>query len=165
MTIQEELLSYLIDTYGDIAASEPKEGNYRYAYAFDYAPHPMALTVDYLTKESEITITLRFMNDYTSLVEDEDKAHKILMYLDVFYGEPRVKLIDGKLTIKADYVFTPSTFNIDAFSSKLDTIEQMSIEVNDMLTTEDFYRDYYLDALYSGKIFEEKFKGDTLFDQ
>ena len=120
ITIYKDVLNYLRDKYGDIAASEPKEGNFRFTYAFDYAPHPMALTIDYLTEESEITITLRFMNDYTSLVSNENKAHKILMFLDVFYTEPRVKLNEGKLTIKADCVFTPSDFDIDVFSSKLE---------------------------------------------
>lgn len=125
----------------------------------------MLLFVDYLTKATKITIALSFDNAYKTLVNDDDKAHKILMYLDVFYAGPHSEVVDDKLVISAAYNFTSDSFTIDHFSSKLDIIEQMAIEVNDILSTDDFYEDTYQDALYRGTIFEEKLKDDALFDK
>ncbi|OJF94702.1 hypothetical protein [Alkalibacterium sp. 20] len=165
MTIQTDLLTDLTDTYGDVIYRETSEGNHRYKFNFDYTSNPMLLSVDYLAQASKITIALSFINDYNSLVKDDDKAHKILMYLDVFYAEPRVEVSDGKLIVWEDYAFTSSTFNIEDFSNRLETIEKMAIEVNDMISTDDFYEDTYQDALYSGTIFEEKFKDDAFLDK
>lgn len=164
MTIQEKILTYLTKTYGKPLYSETTEGNTMYEFHFDYMSNPAVLTVAYLKKAAKVTVTISFVGDYYSLV-DIDKGQKILMYLDVFYAEPRVELIEGKLTLQTDYTFTSAPFVIDDFSSRLDLIEHMAIEVNDILEADDFYDDAYQDALYSGNIYEERLKDQTHPDE
>lgn len=142
MIIRDKLLNYLTYTYGDIILIKTGEGTYRYTYNFYYMSNPMVLAIDHSTKESKLSIKLSFMDDYKSIVENDEKAEKILKYLEVFYEEVDVEVIDGKLIISSEYTFNPFTLNLDIFSSKVDTLEQIGRDVNDMVSTDRFCEDW-----------------------
>lgn len=139
MIIRDKLMDQLTYIYGDIILTKTSKGTYRYRYNFDYTNNPMELTVNYLTAESKLEIKLTFLDDYKSIINNDKKANKILKYLEVFYKEADVQINDRKLVISSDYTFNPFTFDIDSFSHKVDTIEQMGRDVNDMVSTTKLY--------------------------
>lgn len=159
-----EMMSFLNKLYGEIEITELPEGNYQYAYTFDYAEYQRTLEITYFPETSKITLTLRFLDDYKEMVTfDDDIAYKIMMYLEVFYPIPHVEVSQGKLTLSDTYTFTPTSFDINDFSEAINTLEQMAREVSDMVSRNDFYDDHYQDALYRGTIHKEMLKDDFLF--
>lgn len=159
-----EILSFLTKLYGEVRINESPEGNFYYTYLFDYADNQRVLEIAYLPETSQTTLTLRFLDDYKEMVAfDDDIAYKIMMYLEVFYATPRVEVDQGKLTLSDTYLFSPNTFDINAFGERLNTLEQMAREVSDMVSSTDFYDEHYQDALYKGTIHKEMLKDDFLF--
>ncbi|MDN6294687.1 MAG: hypothetical protein L0J40_08710, partial [Alkalibacterium sp.] len=67
-----EMMSFLNKLYGEIEITELPEGNYQYAYTFDYAEYQRTLEITYFPETSKITLTLRFLDDYKEMVTFDD---------------------------------------------------------------------------------------------